>query len=167
MSEENTLHKQRHSLAHILAQAAQRTHQFDVEVGVGPAVDNGAYYDFLFTPGKEVKEDDLKKIEETMQKIVKENQEITKIEMNDADSHELVTGIMKQKYKEELRSEFVAGGEKITFYVNTIRDEAKDRMLADVDAKYVGYYTELTKFFQKKYHTEFAGKFVVFLDMCE
>lgn len=40
MSEENLLYKQRHTLAHILAQAVQRVQQADVEVGIGPAIDN-------------------------------------------------------------------------------------------------------------------------------
>jgi len=34
------LFKKRHSLAHILAQAVQRAQQRDVEVGIGPAIDN-------------------------------------------------------------------------------------------------------------------------------
>jgi hypothetical protein len=49
--------------------------------------------------------------------------------MDDKDSKELVTKIMKQKYKEEMRAEFVQGGENITFYVNTIASAAKDSML--------------------------------------
>jgi hypothetical protein len=49
--------------------------------------------------------------------------------MTDIDSKELVTKVMKQKYKEEMRSELVEGGESITFYVNTIVAAAKDNLL--------------------------------------
>jgi hypothetical protein len=36
---------------------------------------------------------------------------------------------MKQKYKDEMRREFLADGESISFYVNTIAEAAKDRIL--------------------------------------
>ncbi len=108
MTEENLLYRQRHSLAHILAQAVQRTQQANVEVGIGPAIDNGAYYDFLFAEGHEVKEENLKEIQNMMQKIIKENQEIIKIEANDATAKELINHIMKQQYKEEMRAEFAS-----------------------------------------------------------
>ena len=59
----------RHSTAHLLAQAVQRLFP-GAQVTIGPVIDNGFYYDFAyerpFTP------DDLPKIEEEMQKIVKE-----------------------------------------------------------------------------------------------
>ena len=59
----------RHSTAHLLAQAVQRLYP-GAQVTIGPVIDNGFYYDFAyerpFTP------EDLPKIEEEMQKIVKE-----------------------------------------------------------------------------------------------
>jgi hypothetical protein len=36
---------------------------------------------------------------------------------------------MKQKYKDEMRREFLADGENISFYINTIAEAAKDRIL--------------------------------------
>ena len=59
---EEGLYRKRHSLSHILAQAIQREQQRDVEVAIGPAIDNGFYYDFLFAQDKQIKEEDLKKI---------------------------------------------------------------------------------------------------------
>ena len=60
----------RHSTAHVLAQAVKRLFP-KVKLGIGPVIDNGFYYDFdketPFTP------EDLKKIEEEMNKIIKEN----------------------------------------------------------------------------------------------
>ncbi|HOQ78743.1 MAG TPA: threonine--tRNA ligase [Candidatus Absconditabacterales bacterium] len=159
--------KKRHSLAHVLAQAVQREQQRNVEVGIGPAIDNGFYYDFLFDSKNQIKEEDLTKIQNQMEKIVKEGQEFIVLEMTDAQSKELVTKIMKQKYKEEMRAEFVQDGESITFYVNTIVAAAKDNLLKGIDENYIKYYQEITDYLQKKYPGKFENKFVTFLDMCE
>ena len=68
----------RHSASHVLAQAVKRLYP-EVKLAIGPAVDNGFYYDFdsefSFTP------DVLEKIEAEMKKIVKENLSIEKYEM--------------------------------------------------------------------------------------
>lgn len=161
------LSKKRHSLAHILAQAVQREQQRNVEVGIWPSIDNGLYYDFLFDATSQLKEDDLPKIQNQMEKIVKEWQDFVLLEMTDADSKELITKIMKQKYKEEMRSEFVQDWENITFYVNTIVAAAKDNVLKWINENYVKYCQEITQYLQKKYPGKFDDKFVTFLDMCE
>ncbi len=63
-----------HSSAHLLAQAMQRLYKGTL-CGVGPAVEEGFYYDFYVqTP---ITNDDLAKIEDEMRKIVKENIAIT------------------------------------------------------------------------------------------
>jgi len=167
MQENTELYSKRHTLAHVLAQAVQRVQQPDVEVGIGPAIDNGAYYDFLFSQGHELKDEDLKKIQDMMTKIVKENQEIIKIEANDSDSQKLVIDIMWQKYKEEMRLEFAEAGEEITFYVNTIREAAKESLLKGIDPQYIKYYDKVNQYLHDKYPQLLDGKFVVFLDMCE
>ena len=161
------LYKKRHSLAHILAQAVQREQQRDVEVGIGPSIDNGLYYDFLFSKDKQIKEEDLKKIQNQMEKIVKEWQQFTLLQVSADDSDELVNKIMKQKYKNEMRLEFLESGEDITFYVNTIVAAAKDNMLRGVDENYIKYYEKITTHLQSKYPWKFDDKFVTFLDMCE
>ena len=65
----------RHSAAHVMAQAVQQLFP-DVKFGIGPAIENGFYYDFRvaepFTP------DDLKAIEKAMRKIVKQGQQFRK-----------------------------------------------------------------------------------------
>ena len=68
--ENNELQTLRHSASHILAQAVKR--QFPgTKLAIGPAIENGFYYDFdsevSFTP------ETLEKLEEEMKKIVKEN----------------------------------------------------------------------------------------------
>ena len=70
--EDTPLFRQRHTLAHVLAEAVQRVQQRDVEVAIWPAIDNGLYYDFLFSAEKQIWEEDLKKLQDQMEKIVKE-----------------------------------------------------------------------------------------------
>ena len=164
---EDALLRKRHSLSHILAQAVQREQQWDVEVAIGPAIDNGFYYDFLFSSEKQIKEEDLKKIQNQMEKIVKENQDFVLFSLSDDESKKLVVDLMKQKYKEEMRSEFAANWEEITFYANTIVDGAKDALLRGIDSEYIAYYEKVTSYLQEKFPEKFNGKFVTFLDMCE
>lgn len=117
---QDLLFRRRHSLSHVLAQAVQREQQRNVEVAIGPAIDNGFYYDFLFAPEHQVKEEDLKKIQSQMEKIIKENQDFNLFALPHDESQKLVLDIMQQQYKEEMRAEFAAAGEEITFYANTI-----------------------------------------------
>ena len=164
---EDGLYRKRHSLSHILAQAMQREQQRDVEVAIGPAIDNGFYYDFLFSQDKQLKEEDLKKIQSQMEKIIKENQDFVGFSLPDAESQKLVLDLMKQQYKEEMRSEFAAAGEEITFWANTIVESAKDALLKGINPDYIAYYQIVTDFLQSRFPEKFAGKFVTFLDMCE
>ena len=164
---EDLLLRKRHSLSHILAQAVQREQQRDVEVAIWPAIDNGFYYDFLFSSEKQIKEEDLKKIQNQMEKIVKENQDFVLFSLPDDTSKKLVVELMKQKYKEEMRSEFAAAWEEITFYANTIVEWAKDALLRGINQEYIKYYEGVTKYLQELFPEKFNGKFVTFLDMCE
>lgn len=145
----------------------QREQQRDVEVAIGPAIDNGFYYDFLFAQDKQLKEEDLKRIQSQMEKIIKENQDFVGFSLPDAESQKLVLDLMKQQYKEEMRSEFAAAGEEITFWANTIVESAKDALLKGINPDYIAYYQTVTDFLQSRFPEQFAGKFVTFLDMCE
>ena len=60
----------RHSAAHIMAQAIKRLHP-DVHFGVGPAIENGFYYDTDME--EQLQEEELPKIEKEMMEIVKAN----------------------------------------------------------------------------------------------
>ena len=77
MKQENNdvLLKQRHSLAHVLAQAVQQIIDPDISLGTGPAVEHGFYYDMLFSDDIKISEDDLKTLTKTMQGIIKMNQQ--------------------------------------------------------------------------------------------
>ena len=65
------LHKMRHSLAHIMAQAVQHLWP-QAKFGVGPAIDDGFYYD-IDLGGTTISEDDFPKIEKEMKKIIAAN----------------------------------------------------------------------------------------------
>ena len=101
----------RHTASHIMAQAVKRLFPKAL-VTIGPAVDDGFYYDFdvenSFTP------DDLKKIEEEMKKIVKEDIKIERFTM----PRDEAIAYFKEKnepYKVEL-VESIEEGEEISFY---------------------------------------------------
>ena len=66
----------RHSTAHLMAQAVVRLFP-GTKVAIGPAIENGFYYDF--DPKEQFTEEDLAKIEAEMKKIVKENEKIERV----------------------------------------------------------------------------------------
>ena len=69
----------RHSTAHLLAQATQQLYPA-AQVTIGPVIDKGFYYDFAYKNG--FAEQDLVKIEQKMNAIVKQNLPIERIEMS-------------------------------------------------------------------------------------
>lgn len=75
MNQEN-MNKVRHSLAHVLAAAVKRLYGNDVKLGVGPAIEDGFYYDMDLGDQHLVNED-LPKIEAEMRKIIAEKQDFT------------------------------------------------------------------------------------------
>ena len=66
MNENEKLHNKRHSLAHLLAAAVLELYP-DAKRAIGPAIENGFYYDF---GDLKIADDDLPKIEKTMRKIL-------------------------------------------------------------------------------------------------
>lgn len=101
-----------HTASHIMAQAVKRLYP-DVKLTIGPAIDNGFYYDFdapeAFTP------ENLDAIEKEMKNIVKEGLEIEKFELPPDEAVRL----MEEKgepYKVELINEHAQKGEPISFY---------------------------------------------------
>lgn len=102
----------RHTASHILAQAVKRLYP-KVKLAIGPAIDNGFYYDFdtdtPFTP------EDLTKIEGEMKKIVKENLALERIEVSPEEAKKLFEEA-GEGYKVELVEEHSGKGERITLY---------------------------------------------------
>ncbi len=101
----------RHTLAHLLAQAVLK-HYPNALPTLGPAIDNGFYYDFDFGTDK-ITDENLKKIESTMVKNLAIWTEFTHKEV----SYDEARNIFKNNiYKNELIEEIVERGEKITLY---------------------------------------------------
>ncbi len=90
----------RHTASHILAQAVKRLYKEDnVKLAIGPAIDNGFYYDIDMD--RQLGEADLKDIEKEMKKIVKENLKLERKEVSRADALKMFEE-MGETYKVEL-----------------------------------------------------------------
>lgn len=101
-----------HTASHIMAQAVKRLYP-NVKLTIGPAIEDGFYYDFdtetPFAP------DDLEKIESEMKKIVKEGLALEKFELAPEDAIKMMQE-KDEPYKVELIKEHAGKGERISFY---------------------------------------------------
>jgi len=102
----------RHTASHILAQAVKRLYP-EAKLAIGPATDNGFYYDIDMPVS--ITADDLPAIEAEMKKIVKENLPIERFELP-ADEALAMAEKEGEIYKAELIREHSAKGEAISFY---------------------------------------------------
>jgi len=106
------LSNMRHTLAHLLAASVGEIYKFDkIKLTLGPAIENGFYYDIDFCEEK-ITDANLKKIEDVMKKKLPkwtdwEHKEISKDE---------ALKFFKNEYKAELINEIAERGEKITTY---------------------------------------------------
>jgi threonyl-tRNA synthetase len=91
-------HVLRHSTAHVLAQAVVQLFP-GAQFSIGPAIEDGFYYDFELAGGKTFSDDDLASIEARMREIMKSNQPFTRSEVSAADALSLFAA---QKYKCEI-----------------------------------------------------------------
>lgn len=101
----------RHTASHILAQAVKRLYP-ETKLAIGPAIQDGFYYDFEFE--SPISNDDLEQIEKEMKKIVEEKEEIRRYTL----TREQALGLMRSRrepYKVEL-IEDLPEGEEISFY---------------------------------------------------
>ena len=98
-----------HTTSHIMAQAVKRLFP-NVKFAIGPAIDEGFYYDFDVE--KPFTEEDKEKIENEMKKIIKENIEIERFSLPRKEALDLM---QDQPYKKELIEE-LEEGEEISFY---------------------------------------------------
>ena len=98
-----------HTTSHIMAQAVKRLFP-SVKFAIGPAIDNGFYYDFDIE--KPFSEEDLAKIEDEMKKIIKEDIKIERFSLPKDKALELMKD---EPYKTELIEE-LPEGEEISFY---------------------------------------------------
>ncbi|ANC19405.1 threonine--tRNA ligase [Bacillus cereus] len=101
----------RHSAAHILAQAVKRMYG-DINLGVGPVIENGFYYDMDLPSSVNV--EDLRKIEKEMKKIINENIKIERVEVSRGEAAKLfqeMNDLLKLELLEAIPSE-----ESVTLY---------------------------------------------------
>ncbi len=101
----------RHTLAHLLASAVHEHHPF-AKLTLGPAIDDGFYYDIDFGTTK-LAEDDLATIEKTMKKQLPSWTEFTHREVT---REEALETFKDNEYKIELINEIAERGETITLY---------------------------------------------------
>lgn len=100
-----------HTTTHIMAQAVKRLFP-DTKLGIGPAIENGFYYDFKVD--KPFDEEDIKKIEEEANKIIKEDIEIKRFTLPREEAIKFMSE-KNEDYKVELIKE-LPEGEEISFY---------------------------------------------------
>jgi len=110
--DEDALELIRHDAAHIMAQAVQELYP-GTQVTIGPAIENGFYYDFArdepFTP------DDLGQIEARMNEIVKRDLQIQR-EVWDRDEALRIFKDLGETYKVEIIDDIIPDGEEVSVY---------------------------------------------------
>ena len=100
-----------HTSAHVLAQAVKRLYP-DTKCAIGPAIENGFYYDFEFS--FPFSEENLKEVEKEMRRIVKESLSLQVFEKTKTEAIEYMKKI-HEDYKLELIRE-LEDNEKISYY---------------------------------------------------
>jgi len=110
--DEDALELMRHDAAHVMAQAVQELYP-GTQVTIGPAIENGFYYDFArdeaFTP------EDLTAIEKRMHEIVKRDLKIER-EVWDRDYAVKVFADIGEQYKVEIINDVIPEGEEVSVY---------------------------------------------------
>jgi len=91
----------RHSLAHIMAYAVEELFP-GVKFGIGPAIENGFYYDFGFSSEKSLTPENLPKIEKKMKELIKQNIKFEKRIITESEARKI---FKDQPYKLELVKE--------------------------------------------------------------
>lgn len=162
------LYTTRHSLAHVLAQAVQRSLDPDVQLGTGPAIEQGFYYDVLFSEGVEFGEAQLKPLQKMMEGIVKEGQGFGHYTAKHLDEAKAIVSAMGQSFKVELLEKFFAqnADATYTFWYNYVDAQMVPRLEKICQTGYMSRYSALTEYFAQL-GTDVAGKFVTFVDLCE
>ncbi len=111
---EEKLHNIRHSLSHILAIAILLKYP-TAKLAIGPAINNGFYYDFDFEGGEIPSVEDLKEIQKTMRKLAGKGLEFSGKEITESTAKEMFA---EQPYKLELIEEFASAGKTLTAYTS-------------------------------------------------
>lgn len=106
------LEHRRHSLAHLLAAAVLKLYP-DAKRTIGPAIDDGFYYDFQFS--SPISEDDLPKIQKEMRKLLPMFKSFDRSEITKAEAEKLFAD---NPFKLELIREFATEGQTLSLYTS-------------------------------------------------
>lgn len=154
----------RHSCAHLLAQAVQRTVDPYCDLWTWPSTDTWFYYDINFSDGVEFGEKQLKDLTKQLKMIAKEPQSFVRYDCDLSHWYE-INSLTNQHLKNELLDKFKANGEtKISYYLNVVPSAVLQNMRWSTDA-FIEMYRAVTKFFVDAW-TITDDKAVVFLDLC-
>src|SRR3989338_7758359 len=125
--QQNELHAMRHSLAHVLAQAVLRLYP-ETKISIGPPIDTGCYYDFLFK--EPISDEDFAAIEKEMRKIINQAQTFA-VDHLPVDDAIKFWKSKKQQFKVELIEDLKKAGEtEVTNYRNI--DVKGEEMFVDL-----------------------------------
>jgi len=102
----------RHSTAHVMAEAVKHLYP-EAKVTIGPAIENGFYYDFDYPPG--FTPEALEKIEQEMKKIISQDEQFQRQEISKKEAQELFQSL-NETYKLEILKEIPE--EKVSIYKN-------------------------------------------------
>src|SRR5688572_404812 len=114
--QDDELHRIRHSLSHVLAQAVLQLRP-GTTLGFGPPIADGFYYDFILSAP--ISEEDFPEIEKRMRHIIKQRQPFEYEDLPAAEALQRIDG-MKEPYKREYAQELVErkGLATLSFYRN-------------------------------------------------
>jgi len=112
LSMQNILENKRHTLAHVMAKAIVDQYPH-AKLTLGPAIDNGFYYDVDFSGGETLNEDGLKDIQKAMKKLLNTWTAWSHREVTPEEARAVFSG---NQFKLELIEEIAAKGETITLY---------------------------------------------------
>ena len=158
------LSTQRHSLAHLLAQALQRYIDPTVQLGTWPALDTWFYYDVLFAEGVSFSGDHLKDLTKKIQLIAKEPQSYVIYECPVSHGYE-INALTGQTLKNELLEKFSAQWEEfITYYLNVTPYKTLE-FVRETLPGYKEMYTTTTDYFINKWVIS-SDQAVVYIDLC-
>ena len=108
----------RHDAAHVMATAVQELYP-GTKVTIGPAIDNGFYYDFLFPEDVKITDAELPAIEATMKKHIKANEQFERRDVTVAEAIEIFRA-QDENFKVELIEDLITneGAETVSLYKN-------------------------------------------------
>jgi threonyl-tRNA synthetase len=102
----------RHSLAHLLAAAVLEKYP-RTKLGIGPTIENGFYYDFLFPEGVSLNEENLQELGDKIKEYIKEGLPFSGEKISEEEAKKLFSN---QPFKLDLIEEYISEGSELSIY---------------------------------------------------